>query len=101
MSDTDDDGGDAIDDSLDGVETPEEFVKIYDSIETYFLPATNGTVKPDDWSVPLSTGFESIEDIIDGKRGDPDKLYPLHERVKILVGALQSRISALKSKGYR
>ncbi len=79
----------------------DELVKIYDSIETFFLPATNSSSPNKDYAKPLSTGLEAIEDAIDGKRGDPGKLYPLHERVKGVVGALQGRISTLKSRGYR
>ena len=93
MSDDDDDDDD--------LGPSDELVKIYDSIETFFLPATNDTSSNKDYAKPLSDGLEAIEDAIDGKRGDPGKLYPLHERVKRVVGALQGRIASLKSKGYR
>jgi hypothetical protein len=96
ISDDDDD-----DDDDDELGPSDELVKIYDSIETFFLPATNNTLPNKDYAKSLLTGLEAIEDTINGVRGDPGKLYPLHERVKRVIGAFRDRIARLKSKGYR
>lgn len=89
------------DDDDDDFGSSDELVKIYDSIETFFLPATNSPSPNKDYAKPLSTGLEAIEGAIDGKCGDPGKLYPLHERVLRVVGAMQCRIASLKSKWYQ
>lgn len=72
-------------------ETDDEEASVCDSIDLYFQPATSGWSHNKDYSALLSTGLESIESAIDGQRGDPGKLYPLHERVRRVIGALQAR----------
>lgn len=95
----DDDNNDDDDDDEFG--PSDELVKIYDSIETFFLPATVCSSPNRDYAKPLSTGLEAIEDVIEGHRGDPGKLYPLNERVHRVIGALQDKIRVLESRNRR
>lgn len=43
--------------------------------------------------------IDSIVGIVDGLPGDPGKLYDPVERVRAVVGALQSRTASLESVG--
>lgn len=88
-------------DDDDDENTPDELVLVYGSIETFFLPATNSPSPNKDYAKPLSTGLEAIEDVIEGQRDDPGKLYPLDERVRRVIDALQDKIRVLESRGRR
>lgn len=79
----------------------DELVKIYDSIETFFLSASRNLVRKIEHDELLVVGLERIEEAIDKKHGDPGKLYPLDERVHRVIGALQDKIRVLESRGRR
>jgi hypothetical protein len=81
-----------------GAELPDDVVLIYGAIDTYFQQTVRGFSHKPDLGKLLDGGLESIEDTVDGKSGDPGKLYPLHERVRRVVAALQGRIGALESR---
>lgn len=61
------------------------------TIDRKFRPATPSTQMADDCANVLRNGLSKIEDEISGKSGDPGKLYPLHERVRRVIDALQVR----------
>lgn len=82
------DGGD--DNSYDGLAGSEEIGAIYETIDAYFAPAT--PLQPSrEHATILQNGLEKLEDAICDQCGDPGKLYPLHERVRRVIGALQAR----------
>lgn len=81
------------------LELSEDLATILDAVGTHFNPAGQASV--DDYAKLISDGLEKLENEIDGKPGDPGKLYPLHERVRRVVGALQGKIGALESRGRR
>jgi hypothetical protein len=78
------------DDDNDRGEVLDDIALMYDSINTYFNPASRGSVKTD-YAQILANGLTKLEDVIDGARGDPGKLYPLHERVRQIFAAPQTR----------
>lgn len=71
------------------------------TIDRKFRPATPPSQMTNDCDEVLRNGLSKIEDEIGGKPGDPGKLYPLHERVRRVIGALQGKIGALESRGRR
>ena len=71
------------------------------TIDRKFRPATPSSQMTNDRADVLRNGLSKIEDEISGKPGDPGKLYPLHERVRRVIGALQGKIGALESRGRR
>lgn len=62
-----------------------------ESIGAHFQPATSGRQINKDYEAVLRNGLDSIRASIEGHPGDPGKLYPLHERVRRVIDALQVR----------
>lgn len=81
---------DDSDDSNERGDTSDDIALIYDTIDTYFNPASNSGIKVDHAQI-LTNGLVKLEDVIDGARGDPGKLYPLHERIKRIFDASKVR----------
>ena len=84
-----DDDDDDDDDESTG-ETADDVASIYDSINAYFNPASQGEAKRDHVKL-LTNGLERIEGIIEGLRGDPGRCYPLDERLRRIVDASRTR----------
>ena len=74
---------------------PNSFV----AIDKIFRPATSSSQIRNNHSDVLRSGLSKIESAIEGQRGDPGKLYPLDERVRRVIGALQDKIRVFELRG--
>lgn len=79
------------DDDDSEIDSNDEFAIVIKTIDAYLRPATKGIAYDKDHAKLISNSLEKIEDAIDGQPGDPGKLYPLHERVRRVIGVLQAR----------
>lgn len=62
-----------------------------DLVDKYFQLVVPPIQLNADRGAVLGKGLSGVEVAIDKLPGDPGKLYPLHERVRRVVGALQAR----------
>jgi hypothetical protein len=69
---------------------------VFSSVEKYILPATPAIEKKRCTATLLREGLSRLEGVIENLPCDPGKLYPLHERVRRVIGALQADIILAK-----